>query len=68
MNLITGLMEALHYSRQRDAERVIRRYQNLVEQAREHERKCKIEETSSGATGTAGESFATGGKLCVPQT
>lgn len=39
MTLFTRLIEALHRSRRREAELVIRRYSHLVAQVHEHERR-----------------------------
>jgi hypothetical protein len=39
MGLFARIVDALHTSRQREAARVIRRYQPLVEQAREFDRR-----------------------------
>jgi hypothetical protein len=39
MPVLTRIVEALHTSRRREAERVIRRYQPLVDQAREFDRR-----------------------------
>ena len=39
MGLFTRIIDALHTSRQREAERVIRRYQPLVDQARAFDRR-----------------------------
>lgn len=39
MGLFARIIDALHSSRQREADRVIRRYQPLVEQAREFDRR-----------------------------
>jgi len=45
MNYIVKLLKALHESRQREADRVIRRYWHLVERAHEYERRYNIETT-----------------------
>lgn len=49
MGLFARLIGALHTSRQREAERVIRRYQPLVEQAREFDRRRAVAEAERTA-------------------
>ena len=43
MNLFATIIEALHRSRQRHADEVIRRYAHLVAQAHQHERRRRLE-------------------------
>ena len=49
MGLFARIIDALHTSRQREAERVIRRYQPLVEQARAFDRRRALEESERTA-------------------
>jgi hypothetical protein len=67
MSRIAHFFEALHNSRQREADRVILRYWHLVEEAHEYERKREIK-AASNSTGRASPAPVTsGGQLCSPQ-
>ena len=67
MSRIVRFFEALHNSRRREADRVIRRYWHLVEEAHEYERKREIK-AASNSTGRASPAPVTsGGQLCSPQ-
>jgi hypothetical protein len=50
MGVFARIIEALHTSRQREADRVIRRYQPLVEQARAFDRRRTQAEFESAAS------------------
>jgi hypothetical protein len=49
MGLFARIIDALHTSRQREAERVIRRYQPLIEQARAFDRRRAVAEAERAA-------------------
>jgi hypothetical protein len=67
MNRIARLFEALQNSRKLEADRVIRRYWHLVEEAHEYERKREIEATYNNVGRTLERTFITGESLCNPQ-
>jgi hypothetical protein len=54
MGLFARVVDALHTSRQREAERMIRRYQPLVEQAREFDRRRALAESERAASAPRG--------------
>jgi hypothetical protein len=60
------IIEALHNSRQRQADREIRRHWHLVEEARKYHRRREIEAASSKAGRPSQRSFATAAPLCSP--
>jgi hypothetical protein len=68
MNLWTHILEALHESRRRQADLLIRSYGHLVEEAHEYDRKCEIAAAGNNAGRRSQESFATETLLCNPQT
>ena len=68
MNRIARFIEALHNSRQREADRVIRRYWHLVEEANEYERKREIKAAGAIAEPASQRPFTAGEQLCSPQT
>jgi len=49
MALFARIIDALHVARQREADRVIRRYQPLVEQARAFDRRRALAEAERAA-------------------
>jgi hypothetical protein len=67
MNRIARFFEALGNSRKLEADRVIRRYWHLVEEANEYERKREIKADSNNADRPSQKSFITDGPLCSPQ-
>jgi len=67
MNPIARFFEALHHSRQLEADRVIRRYRPLVEQANEYERKREIKAAGTIAGRASPAPFASGEQLCSSQ-
>jgi hypothetical protein len=68
MNRIARFFEALHNSRQREADRVIRRYRHLIEEANEYERKREIKAAGAIAEPASPRPFTAGEQLCSPQT
>lgn len=60
MNLIGILFEALHNSRNQEADRIIRKYQHLVEEAHAHERRREIETAGKNARRALELTFVTG--------
>ena len=67
MSRIAHFFEAVHNSRQREADRVIRRYWHLVKEAHDYERKREIK-AASNRTGHASPAPVTSGEqLCSPQ-
>ena len=68
MNRIARFFEPLHNSRQRQADRVIRRYWHLVEEANEYERKREIKAAGAIAEPASQRPFTAGEQLCSPQT
>jgi hypothetical protein len=61
------MIEALHNSRQRQADRVIRRHWHLVEEAHQYDRRREIEAASSNAGRPSQRSFTTAAPLCSPE-
>ena len=64
MNRIARFLEALQTSRQLEADRVIRRYRHLVEEARAHERRHAIE-AAGYSVGRASQTPFTSAELCT---
>jgi hypothetical protein len=62
MNLFTKFLEALGSSRQQEANRVIRRYRYLAEQARAYDEKNKLEAADENAWGAPSHPLFLGGK------
>jgi len=67
MSRIVRFFEALHNSRRREADRVIRRYWHLVEEANEYDRKREIKAAGAIAEPASQAPFASGGQLYIPQ-
>ena len=67
MSRIVRFFEALHNSRRREADRVIRRYRPLVEQANEYERKREIKAAGTIAGRPSPAPLASGEQLCSSQ-
>jgi len=67
MNSIARFFEALHHSQQIKADRVIRRYRHLVEEAHEYERKREIKAAGTIAGRASSAPFASGKQLCSSQ-
>jgi hypothetical protein len=67
MNRIARFFEALHNSRQREADRVIRRYRHLVEEAHEYDRKREIKAAGTIAGRASPAPVASGEQLCSSQ-
>ena len=64
MNRIARFFEALHHSRQIDADRVIRRYRHLVEEAHAYDRKREIKAAGTIAGRASPAPVASGEQLC----
>ena len=68
MNIFGKILKALEESRRREAERQIRRYWYLVEQAREYEKRKNIELAARNAADMPQASVMMGAPICGPQT
>jgi hypothetical protein len=67
MSRIARFFEAFHNSRQREADRVIRRYWHLVEEANEYERKREIKAAGAIAEPASPAPVTSGQRLYSPQ-
>ena len=67
MSRIAHFFEAIHKSRQREADRMIRRYWHLVEEAHEYERKREIKAAGTIAGRASPAPLASGEQLCSSQ-